>query len=154
MQKQYGFLTACRKQAMRSSLGRALLKVIPLTSARDSGATAPISTLFICSNTCAFNLTVKPPLKSINRLPSVLWGNARGRHRNSAALLSCSTSGHNVSKSVGAFLVVGLGLLQRNEVKQLMELGHDTADVITGKAAVFHRHNHIAPAGTVTPRLR
>ena len=60
---------------------------------------------------------------------------------------------HNVSKSEKAFLIVSLGLLQRNEVKQLMELGHHTVDVIIGKAAVFHCHNHIATASSVALRL-
>ena len=46
----------------RSLRERALSKVIPLTSGRDSGETAPMSTLFICSSSCAVNLTVKPPL--------------------------------------------------------------------------------------------
>lgn len=71
----------------------------------------------------------------------ISWGNARGQHPNDAALLPHSTLGHNVSKSEKAFLIVSLGLLQRNEVKQLMEFGHHTADVITGKAAVFHHRN-------------
>ena len=61
MQKQYGFSTACKNRAIRSSRGRAVSKAIPLTSGRDSGATAPMSTLFICSSSFAVNLTVKPP---------------------------------------------------------------------------------------------
>ena len=36
-------------------------ELIPLTSGRDSGVTAPMSTLFICSSSFAVNLTVKPP---------------------------------------------------------------------------------------------
>ena len=47
MQKQYGFSTACKNRAIRSSRGREVSKAIPLTSGRDSGATAPMSTLFI-----------------------------------------------------------------------------------------------------------
>ena len=42
MQKQYGFSTACKNRAIRSSRGREVSKAIPLTSGRDSGATAPI----------------------------------------------------------------------------------------------------------------
>ena len=61
MQKQYGFSTACKNRAIRSSRGREVSKIIPLTSGRDSGATAPMSTLFICSSSFAVNLTVKPP---------------------------------------------------------------------------------------------
>ena len=72
MQKQYGFLTICKNLVMRSLRERALSKVIPLTSGRDSGATAPMSTLFICSSSCADNLTVKPPsfrLRNASRWP-------------------------------------------------------------------------------------
>ena len=61
MQKQYGFSTACKNRSIRSSRGREVSKAIPLTSGRDSGATAPMSTLFICSSSFAVNLTVKPP---------------------------------------------------------------------------------------------
>ena len=52
----------CKNLVTRSLRERALSKVIPLTSGRDSGETAPMSTLFICSSSCAVNLTVKPPL--------------------------------------------------------------------------------------------
>lgn len=47
MQKQYGFLTVCKNRVMRSFRESALSKVIPLTSGRDSAATAPMSTLLI-----------------------------------------------------------------------------------------------------------
>ena len=50
MQKQYGFLTVCKNREMRSFRESALSKVIPLTSGRDSAATAPMSTLLICSS--------------------------------------------------------------------------------------------------------
>jgi hypothetical protein len=99
---------------------------------------------------CQFRPFSVQPGQHIRRIS---WGNARGQHLNDAALLHHSTLGHNVSKSEKAFLIVGLGLLQRNEVNQLMELGHHTADVITGKAAVFHLYNHITTAGSVAPRL-
>ena len=72
MQKQYGFLAICKNLVMRSLRERALSKVIPLTSGKDSGATAPMSTLFICSSSCADNLTVKPPsfrLRNASRCP-------------------------------------------------------------------------------------
>ncbi len=49
MQKQYGFLTVCKNREMRSFRESALSKVIPLTSGRDSAATAPMSTLLIPS---------------------------------------------------------------------------------------------------------
>ena len=52
MQKQYGFLTVCKNREMRSFRESALSKVIPLTSGRDSAATAPMSTLLICSSSC------------------------------------------------------------------------------------------------------
>ena len=55
MQKQYGFLTVCKNREMRSFRESALSKVIPLTSGRDSAATAPMSTLFICSSSCVVN---------------------------------------------------------------------------------------------------
>ena len=71
MQKQYGFLTVCKNREMRSFRESALSKVIPLRSGRDAGATATMSTLFICSISCADNLTVKPPsfrLRNASRL--------------------------------------------------------------------------------------
>ena len=58
MQKQYGFLTVCKNRVMRSFRESALSKVIPLTSGRDSAATAPMSTLLICSSSCVVNFTV------------------------------------------------------------------------------------------------
>ena len=58
MQKQYGFLTVCKNREMRSFRESALSKVIPLTSGRDSAATAPMSTLLICSSSCVVNFTV------------------------------------------------------------------------------------------------
>ena len=58
MQKQYGFLTVCKNRVMRSFRESALSKVIPLTSGRDSAATAPMSTLLICSSSSVVNFTV------------------------------------------------------------------------------------------------
>ena len=87
MQKHYGFSTACKNRAIRSSRGREVSKIIPLTSGRDSGATAPMSTLFICSSSFAVNLTVKPPYQIIGYASRISWGNARGQHPNDAALL-------------------------------------------------------------------
>ena len=74
MQKQYGFLTVCKNREMRSFRESALSKVIPLTSGRDSAATAPMSTLFICSSSCADNLTVKPPFQIDKTPPACLVG--------------------------------------------------------------------------------
>lgn len=69
MQKQYGFLTVCKNREMRSFRESALSKVIPLTSGRDSAATAPMSTLFICSSSCVVNFTVNLLRRLIERLP-------------------------------------------------------------------------------------
>lgn len=65
MQKQYGFLTVCKNREMRSFRESALSKVIPLTSGRDSAATAPMSTLLICSSSCVVNFTVSNQQKYI-----------------------------------------------------------------------------------------
>ena len=70
-----------------------------------------------------------------------------------AALLPHSTSGHFVSKSVGAFLIMRLGICQGMKVEQFIKLRHHTADVFLGKITVFHRHNDIAPASAVAPLL-
>ena len=69
MQKQYGFLTVCKNREMRSFRESALSKVIPLTSGRDSAATAPMSTLLICSSSCVVNFTVNLLRRLIERLP-------------------------------------------------------------------------------------
>ena len=69
MQKQYGFLTVCKNREMRSFRESALSKVIPLTSGRDSAATAPMSTLLICSSSCVVNFTVNLLHRLIERLP-------------------------------------------------------------------------------------
>ena len=67
MQKQYGFLTVCKNREMRSFRESALSKVIPLTSGRDSAATAPMSTLLICSSSCVVNFTVNLLRRLIER---------------------------------------------------------------------------------------
>ena len=77
MQKQYGFLTVCKNRVMRSFRESALSKVIPLTSGRDSAATAPMSTLLICSSFCVVNFTVNLLRRLIERLP--LFGGKRNR---------------------------------------------------------------------------
>ena len=69
MQEQYGFLTVCKNREMRSFRESALSKVIPLTSGRDSAATAPMSTLLICSSSCVVNFTVNLLRRLIERLP-------------------------------------------------------------------------------------
>ena len=58
MQKQYGFLTVCKNREMRSFRESALSKVIPLTSGRDSAATAPMSTLLIGFPAGGFNIII------------------------------------------------------------------------------------------------
>ena len=63
------------------------------------------------------------------------------------------TSGQSVQKSVGTPLVVLLGLFQSTDVKDLIELSHNTPDVLGRKTAVLHRVDHIAATGIVTPRL-
>ena len=45
------------------------------------------------------------------------WGNASGRHRGSAARLSCSIYGQNVSKLIGAFLIVASIVAQLSRQK-------------------------------------
>lgn len=46
-----------------------------------------------------------------------------------------------------------LGLVQRFEIKYIMELTDNAPDVLGGKTTVFHRIDHISPAGVVAPRL-
>ena len=102
MQKQYGFLTVCKNREMRSFRESALSKVIPLTSGRDSAATAPMSTLFICSSSCVVNFTVNL-LRRYRTSPAVWWENATGQHHRDAGLLPYSTLGHFVSRLIIAF---------------------------------------------------
>ena len=103
MQKQYGFLTVCKNREMRSFRESALSKVIPLTSGRDSAATAPMSTLFICSSSCVVNFTVNLLRRLIERPPAVWWGNATDQHHRDAGLLPYSTLGHFVSRFIIVF---------------------------------------------------
>ena len=103
MQKQYGFLTVCKNREMRSFRESALSKVIPLTSGRDSAATAPMSTLLICSSSCVVNFTVNLLRRLIERLPLFAWGNATGQHHRDAGLLPYSTLGHFVSRFIIVF---------------------------------------------------
>src|SRR5699024_6755164 len=70
-----------------------------------------------------------------------------------ASLLSYSTLGKLVRRSVGTVFKVLLGLIQPTDVKDLVELCHHTPDVFGRKPAVFHSVDDIAPAGVVTPRL-
>ncbi len=128
------------KQAIRSSRGE-VSKVIPLTSGRDSGATAPMSTLFICSSSFAVNLTVKPPYQNRIRLPHII--RTQEGSTNDAALLPHSTLGHFVSKLVGAVFIMVLGFFQRFEIKYIMKLTNNPPNVLGRKTAVFHRVDYI-----------
>ena len=89
MQKQYGFSTACKNRAIRSSRGREVSKIIPLTSGRDSGATAPMSTLLICSSSCVVNFTVNLLRRLIERLP--LFGGETQQASTTGMLACCLT---------------------------------------------------------------
>ena len=89
MQKQYGFLTVCKNREMRSFLESALSKVIPLTSGRDSAATAPMSTLLICSSSCVVNFTVNLLRRLIERLP--LFGGETQPASTTGMLAGCLT---------------------------------------------------------------
>ena len=89
MQKQYGFLTVCKNREMRSFRESALSKVIPLTSGRDSAATAPMSTLFICSSSCVVNFTVNLLRRLIERLP--LFGGETQQASTTGMLACCLT---------------------------------------------------------------
>lgn len=89
MQKQYGFLTVCKNREMRSFLESALSKVIPLTSGRDSAATAPMSTLLICSSSCVVNFTVNLLHRLIERLP--LFGGETQQASTTGMLACCLT---------------------------------------------------------------
>ena len=42
-----------------------------------------------------------------------------------------------------------LGFVQRFEIKYIVELTDNAPDVLGGKTAVFHRIDHISPAGVV-----
>lgn len=86
-QKQYGFVTVCKKRAMRSFRGSALSKAIPLTSGRDSAATAPMSTLFICSSSCVVNLTISLLCRLIKRIPLLFGGETQ--QASTAGMLAC-----------------------------------------------------------------
>ena len=46
-----------------------------------------------------------------------------------------------------------LGFVQRFEIKYIVELTDNAPDVLGGKNTVFHRIDHISPAGVVAPRL-
>ena len=89
MQKQYGFLTVCKNREMRSFRESALSKVIPLTSGRDSAATAPMSTLLICSSSCVVNFTVNLLRRLIERLP--LFGGETQQASTTGMLACCLT---------------------------------------------------------------
>ena len=89
MQKQYGFLTVCKNRVMRSFRESALSKVIPLTSGRDSAATAPMSTLLICSSSCVVNFTVNLLRRLIERLP--LFGGETQQASTTGMLACCLT---------------------------------------------------------------
>ena len=89
MQKQYGFLTVCKNRVMRSFRESALSKVIPLTSGRDSAATAPMSTLLICSSSCVVNFTVNLLHRLIERLP--LFGGETQQASTTGMLACCLT---------------------------------------------------------------
>lgn len=89
MQKQYGFLTVCKNREMRSFRESTLSKVIPLTSGRDSAATAPMSTLFICSSSCVVNFTVNLLRRLIERLP--LFGGETQQASTTGMLACCLT---------------------------------------------------------------
>ena len=89
MQKQYGFLTVCKNREMRSFRESALSKVIPLTSGRDSAATAPMSTLLICSSSCVVNFTVNLLCRLIERLP--LFGGETQQASTTGMLACCLT---------------------------------------------------------------
>ena len=87
--KQYGFLTVCKNREMRSFRESALSKVIPLTSGRDSAATAPMSTLLICSSSCVVNFTVNLLRRLIERLP--LFGGETQQASTTGMLACCLT---------------------------------------------------------------
>ena len=89
MQKQYGFLTVCKNREMRSFRESALSKVIPLTSGRDSAATAPMSTLLICSSSCVVNFTVNLLRRLIERPP--LFGGETQQASTTGMLACCLT---------------------------------------------------------------
>ena len=76
MQKQYGFLTVCKNRVMRSFRESALSKVIPLTSGRDSAATAPMSTLLICSSSCQL-ITFALPFWALFGVSIIFWINSK-----------------------------------------------------------------------------
>ena len=86
---QYGFLTVCKNRVMRSFRESALSKVIPLTSGRDSAATAPMSTLLICSSFCVVNFTVNLLRRLIERLP--LFGGETQQASTTGMLACCLT---------------------------------------------------------------
>ena len=146
--KQYGLTARLTNRASRSSRGRVRSKAIPLTSASASALTAPMSTFFICSSSCAVSLTVKPPF--------AFWVGGETRKDStpkSAALWPVPTLGQIVSNLIGAVQKMRLGLFQPPAVEHFIELGHHAPDVPGRKAAVFHRIDDIAPAHVVAPRL-
>lgn len=78
-----------QNREMRSFRESALSKVIPLTSGRDSAATAPMSTLLICSSSCVVNFTVNLLCRLIERLP--LFGGETQQASTTGMLACCLT---------------------------------------------------------------
>lgn len=78
-----------QNREMRSFRESALSKVIPLTSGRDSAATAPMSTLLICSSFCVVNFTVNLLRRLIERLP--LFGGETQQASTTGMLACCLT---------------------------------------------------------------